>query len=149
MMRRRNRTREMVLWIGSFLGVALAGCDAGPPLEITLPQDGVVSFAQHVQPIFNARCTSCHRAGSPTSSVFVPLILTAGDSYDALVNRPSDQRADLTLVVPGDSSASLLYQKIASSSPPVGSRMPLFRSALSDEHIGLVRDWIDQGALNN
>lgn len=127
----------------------LMACEAGPPVGVTPPADGIVSFAQHVQPIFDAKCTSCHRAGSPSNNLFIPLILTEGDSYNALVNQPSTQDSDWTQVVPGDADASLLYQKIASSSPPVGNRMPLLRAPLNEVDIGLIRDWIDQGALDN
>ena len=75
--------------------------------------------------------------------------LTEGESYDAIVNQPSVQDASWTRVVPGDSAKSLLYLKVSSNNPPVGVRMPRFTPPLSGTDIGLIRDWIDQGALNN
>jgi hypothetical protein len=62
---------------------------------------------------------------------------------------PAPQQADLTLVVPGDPDTSLLWLKVSSNSPPVGSTMPLFGSRLTSNELALVRDWIAQGAQNN
>ncbi len=76
-------------------------------------------------------------------------MLMAQESFAGLVNQPSVQDDSLTLVVPGDSASSLLVNKIESSNPQVGVRMPLFGLALSQSEINLIKNWIDQGALNN
>lgn len=52
-------------------------------------------------------------------------------------------------VVAGDSKTSLLYNKINEAKPDCGERMPDDHAALSDAAIGVIRDWIDQGALDN
>jgi len=72
-----------------------------------------------------------------------------GVSYNNLVNQPSAQRPDLTLVIPGDSASSLVFQKVSQNSPPVGSRMPSLGDPLTAGELALLRDWIDQGALDN
>ncbi len=114
------------------------------------PNGGAVSFASDVQPIFNARCTSCHAPGTPTNTVVgIRMVLTPGESFGSLVNQASSQRPDLTLVTPGDPDASFLWLKVSSNSPPVGATMPLLGSRLTSNELALVRDWIDQGAANN
>lgn len=113
------------------------------------PTGETVSFAADIQPIFNAHCTDCHRAGGLADISGIALRLVEGVSYDLLVDQPSSQRSDLTLVVPGDAAASLLFLKVSSNTPPVGATMPLNRARLSSTDLGLIRDWIDQGALNN
>ena len=80
---------------------------------------------------------------------FVSLELTEGDSYAMLVNQASSQDAAHTLVVPSDSSTSLLFLKVSSNDPPVGATMPFIGGRLSSEELALMRDWIDQGALDN
>jgi hypothetical protein len=134
----------------SILWLPLAcGCGSDP-VNMPPPQSGdTISFAQHIQPIFNARCISCHQDGTFASGSGIAMRLTADRSFATTVNQPSSQNASLTLVVPGDSATSLLYLKVSQNSPPVGSRMPLLSSPLSSTDLGLIRDWIDQGALNN
>ena len=105
-----------------------------------------VSFANQIQPIFDANCTVCHISGGIADTI---MHLNAEEAFDALVGQPSVQDASLTRVVAGDSSASLLFEKVDSNSPSVGARMPLGGAALSDADIALIRDWIDQGAENN
>ena len=80
---------------------------------------------------------------SPSSRRTVP------DVTAPLVDQLSVQRNDLTLVVPGDSASSLLFQKVSTDNPPVGLRMPRFAPPLSESEIDLIREWIDQGALDN
>lgn len=131
------------------LTVLWSGCYGGP---VNLPAEQVtenVSFSQQIQPIFDQRCTVCHVLGGFALG-FVSLELTEGDSRAMLVGQASSQDAAHTLVVPGDSSLSLLFLKVSSNDPPVGATMPLFGGErLSSEELALMRDWIDQGALDN
>ena len=105
-----------------------------------------VSFANQIQPIFDANCTVCHVSGGIADTI---MHLNAEESFDALVGQASVQDASLTRVVAGDSGTSLLFEKVSSNSPPVGARMPLDGAPLSDADIALIGDWIDEGAANN
>jgi hypothetical protein len=129
-----------------------AGCPQASP-DPTPQVTGPVSFANHIQPIFDASCTRCHAAGGFAEQQGIPLKLTAGDSHAMLVNQHSVQNAALVFVVPGDSAASLLNLKITQNNPPVGQRMPLDRffggRSPTNAENELVRRWIDEGALNN
>lgn len=148
--KRWSRMDGILAFASACLAVALfSGCQGG--VNTPAPPSGEeTSFSQDVQPIFSARCTSCHRPGSPTNTIVgIPMVLTAGAAYDAIVERPSSQRPDLTLVVPGDAQSSLLWLKVSSNNPPVGSTMPLIGPRLTSAELAVVRDWIDQGALDN
>ena len=73
------------------------------------------------------------------------------DVYAAIVGTPSMSAkcgAPDTLVVPGDSSTSLLFLKLQAT-PPCGDRMPQGGSPLSAASLEMVRSWIDAGAMNN
>ncbi len=147
----RNQTGVLVL---SAVTVGLLACglacqeslqDSEPPP----PRGGTVSFEQDLVPLLRTACTGCHSPGGSAAISGIPMILTADQAYDAIVAQPSVQDPAWTLVVPGDAESSLLYLKVSSDTPPVGVRMPRFSPVLSATQIGLIRDWIDQGALNN
>ena len=131
------------------MGASIVGC--GPwivgPTEQT--DDGMVSFSGRIQPIFTTNCGGCHSPGGGADLFGIRLQLTEDVSYDLLVDQPSVQRSDLTLVLPGDSASSLLVAKVSSDPPPVGVRMPTFAPPLTKDEIDLIRAWIDQGALDN
>jgi hypothetical protein len=93
-----------------------------PPIDTTV----VISFAQDIQPIFDANCISCH----PSS--FRP-DLTAANSYDALITG--------AYVVAGDPSNSKLYNKCK----PGGS----MENYCSAAELTLISGWIYAGANNN
>ena len=166
----RHSTGRIRSTLHLFAILAIGALLAGPSCDVTIEFDGVelfdllfgddispsdddappavqtVSFSSEIQPIFDASCTVCHVSGGIADAI---LHLSAEESFDALVGHPSVQDASLTRVVAGDSSTSLLFQKVSSDSPPVGARMPLGGAPLSDADIALIRDWIDQGAPNN
>ncbi len=108
----------------------LTGCFYDEGLDETLPEDILVSYSLDIQPIFDNNCISCH-----------PLIisvpdLTEDNSYDAVISN--------NYIVPKDLEASTLYQKLKGKPnvmPPSG--------ALPKIEIDLVKEWIEQGALNN
>lgn len=125
------------------------GCPSGSAPEPDPPSGDAVSFTRQVWPIFADNCGSCHQPGGVGELAGLRMQLTPSTAYDDLIDQPSAQNAALTLVVPGDAEASLLYQKVASDRPPVGQRMPLFSGPLSSAELAAIRDWIDQGALHN
>ncbi len=144
------------IWLGVVLTLTLLlsiGCPSGAVLPPTsgddAPQVGPVSFRDQIQPIFDAHCIICHVDGGVADLAGIALRLGAGLSFDMLVDQTSVRDTRLTFAVPGDSADSLLYLKVSSSNPPVGSRMPLGGPALSSTDVELIRTWIDEGAQNN
>lgn len=110
---------------------------------------GTVSFVAKVLPIFSAKCLTCHQPGGEADTQGISMNFAPNTAYDSIVNVLSDQDPALTRVVPSDSANSLLYLKISSATPPVGERMPLMRTPLSQTEIDTIKKWIDQGALDN
>jgi hypothetical protein len=104
------------------------------------------SFKNNVQPIFDANCVSCHQAGSAPQG----LVLESGQSYAAIVGRPSTE-SRLLLIARGAPDASYVLAKVAGSqaaSGGKGERMPL-GSSLPTEDIETIRAWINAGAKND
>jgi hypothetical protein len=137
------------LWPVLFLAVALivscSSSDPGSPGDGNggVPEDP--SFADDVQPIFNANCTSqfCHGAGESAG-----LKLTSGDSYAELVDVTSTNEPPAKRVLADDAENSYLVIKLEGRQS-VGGRMPLNAGALSDDDIQTIRNWIDNGAEEN
>jgi hypothetical protein len=97
-----------------------------------------------IQTIFSQNCVTCHSSGND-------LNLQAGTSWSALVNQPAPSAEDCggTLVVPGNPTASYLYQKLTNPSPCSGSQMPrtdLLPAPLPSCVTALVAAWIADGA---
>jgi hypothetical protein len=122
---------------------AIASCSSGGQRLVRPDAGGPVPFAV-VQQVFNGECISCHDRGAD-------LALDDNASWGNLVNHaaPADEACGGTLVVPGDASASYLFQKLSSSSPCSGLQMS--RGELGAEPlpvcvINLFSAWIEEGA---
>jgi hypothetical protein len=105
--------------------------DEMPPEAVT-PLPDVVSYSKDVQPLWDASCISCHKAGATAPD------LTSANSYSALT-------ANNKYVIPGNASASQVYKLM------VGTASPLMPPGgkLSDSKLAIVEKWINDGALNN
>ena len=142
--------RLTALSLKAILLTAVAGCQV--PVDMPEPPGGnadMVSFKDQIQPVLNTHCFRCHRAGGEADLAGIALQVGEEVAFDLLVNQPSVQDPNLTLVVPGDAESSLLFLKVSSDAPPVGARMPSGDVPLTAGQIELIRAWIDQGAPNN
>jgi hypothetical protein len=105
-----------------------------------------VRLSADVQPIFNNHCVLCHTTGGSASF----LNLTSGSAHANLVNVASTETVGGGLrVAPGNSSTSVLYKRVSGVGLDASEAiMPpgFFLSAAEQQTI---KDWIDQGGLNN
>ncbi len=107
----------------------LSGCYYDQALEEVTPSENI-SFSTDIQPILTSNCTACHPTLVPSPD------LTVGNSYTSITNG--------VYIIANDVDNSLLYQRLIgkpSIMPPSGS--------LPASEIILIKNWIDQGALNN
>lgn len=101
-----------------------------------------VDYATQIQPIFNASCNpGCHDG----TNAFVPgLKLT---SYEDVIKGSNNG----PMIVPGDANGSLLIWKLEgvteSGAAVSGSRMPFGKAPLDAAKIQWIKDWINEGAL--
>jgi hypothetical protein len=110
------------------------------------PIDPTATFTRVQNEVFTPTCTKlgCHDLlGRQEDQV-----LTASQSYNQIVNRPSVEMPSLSRVTPLDPANSYLYRKITGAGI-TGDRMPQGGPFLSDAQIKLVRDWIRRGAPND
>ncbi len=110
-------------------------------VNITVAQP--VSYGTAVRPILVASCAvvNCHGSGTIQSG------LNMGTASWTQIRAASGNVGGL-VVRPGNASISNLYLK-TTLNWPFGSRMPLTGGFLSTSQQNAIRDWINQGALNN
>lgn len=114
-----------------------AGCDdTTTNIDNEVIPDSNVSYSQHIQPIFNAKCINCHGAGTIESGL--DLTTWAGTT------------ADPSIVFPGEPENSKLVWSIegnpaVSPMPPIGTSY----RPLTDNQIRGVKTWIAEGAKPN
>lgn len=117
--------------------------------DITLTVEPIhLAGLSHIQQlVFDNNCSRCHGAnGTPTAG----LDLTAGHSFENLVNRPAVCTSDGTLrVLPGDAGKSFLHRMLTDSETEA-NRNGLNHTDMLDatDLIAFVASWINHGAEN-
>jgi hypothetical protein len=101
------------------------------------------SFRNDIQPIFTARCAvvGCHI--TPTEANLGLVLKDAETARANIVDVPSGEVQGVFRVVPGDSATSWLMIKLDTG------EMPKQGGMLSQGTRDTIRNWIDQGALDN
>lgn len=98
-----------------------------------------------IHPLFKSTCATanCHSGPRPAGNLGLE---DGASAYQALIGKAAYGYPSRTLVVPGDSSASYLYQKLDPTTDVRGDRMPARRLPLPDRELSVIRAWIDGGA---
>ncbi|MCV2438624.1 hypothetical protein [Paucibacter sp. DJ2R-2] len=91
--------------------------------------------------VFTPACTACHSGAAAPRG----LRLDASNSFVMLVGVSSGGVPALKRVAPGDADNSYLIHKLEGHQA-VGARMPLGGPYLDAQTIGLIRQWINNGA---
>ncbi len=124
-------------------GTGSSSDDAGTP----------VTWTEVYTTIISGKCASCHVTGKTGVSKGKLDLSTQATAYMNLVGvmaaGTSCGTSKQTRVVAGDSTTSLLYNKVNAPKPVCGERMPDDNPALVAASISTIKAWIDQGAVNN
>lgn len=102
----------------------------------------VPTFSDIQENIFNKSCafSGCHGANSISPDL-------SGNAYENVVNKSSS--TGISYITPNNPTESYLLQKVTPDGNFQGSPMPLSASALSQEQIEAIIEWINDGAKNN
>ncbi|MCM3881417.1 MAG: ankyrin repeat domain-containing protein [Vicinamibacterales bacterium] len=122
--------KKLLVFLLACSPASLAAQTAQPQLP---PAASVkVDYDQHVRPLLSQNCYSCHGAEVQQSGLRLDLRQNAlrGGDYGPVIN-------------PGNSAESKLIRRLVNGDG--GLQMPP-TGALTDEEIGVLRAWIDQGA---
>ena len=87
-------------------------------------------FAKQIAPILESKCVRCHLPGNRKGGISLATM---------------EDLAENEYVVPGDPDSSYLVDLVASSDER--PEMPKDGEPLTDEEVGLVREWISEGAV--
>lgn len=148
-------TAAVMGWVGSEGGELTYGEDhyavwyvkQAPVIDVKPPvDDGKVSFVDHIQPIFEATCISCH---GPDEDKGGYRMHTKADFFkggDLAQDEPGPWDEGFDAVTVGDHAKSYLAYVLEPEfedelMPPEKEGGPL-----PDDQIQLIKDWIDQGA---
>jgi len=131
--------------LGFALQVSVADGHNPPEVRQLTLTVSTPSYANDVQPIWDAQCVSCHGATAPDGQ----LTLVAGSSHAALVNQDmvAANCSNAKRVVAGDPSTSGLMNKLLGMS--CGTRMPENAPPLTNGELVTIQSWILRGALDN
>ena len=88
---------------------------------------GLVDYDSEIQPIFNSKCTQCHGNSAGLNLSSYANIMLGSNNGD--------------VVIPYNHSTSELWIRANSGQMPPGN------DDLTDEQVGLIAQWIDEGAL--
>ena len=112
-----------------------AGPGAAKELVVALPAaaDREIDFVKDVQPLLRERCFECHATGNEEGGLNL-----------GLRSRVHEGGEHGRVLVPGQGAASRLVQYAAGV--PSDKRMPPEGPPLTDQQVGVLRAWIDQGA---
>ena len=101
-----------------------------------------LSYQQDVVPILEQRCRACHSAPDGTGYQATGLLM---DSYESLMNGTDYG----PVIIAGDSRRSILNMLVEGRAGNM-QRMPHDENeGLSHEEIEILKEWVNQGALNN
>lgn len=121
-----------------FLGLVhwCAGQDPGKKIDDKLP--GAVSYYKDVRPILQQHCQGCHQPAQAKGGY----VMT---SYVDLFKKTDN---DVAGIVPHNVKASEVYKQIT---PQNGEKpaMPRGKEALSTTDVGIIKNWIEQGAKDD
>jgi hypothetical protein len=95
----------------------------------------MVTFADHVQPIFKARCGSCHNGSDRKGGL-------ALDNYKLML----EGGASGNVLESGDPGASYLWSLVTHESEP---KMPPNADKMPEAELAIIRTWIEGGLLEN
>ncbi len=109
--------------------------DDSSPLALPPAVEREVSFGKDVLPILRQSCFDCHQGSNPDSGVRL--------DYRAKLLGESD---GVPLLLVGHSESSRLIEVIAGQDPETQMPPEDYGEHLSDEEVGILRAWIDQGA---
>jgi len=121
--------------VPGFLAAALAMAGVAAASDLPAPAERVIDYHKDIAPIFEALCIECHGADKQKSDYRL-------DTRDDAIGSGSEGGA----IIPGNSEDSLLVQLLAGIHPNFDI-MPPKEDPLTPEQIGVVRAWIDQGAI--
>jgi len=129
-----------ILFLCFFVSLSISCTGRFGSSDITSEEEQRTFYQREIQPIFNASCagSGCHVGGN-AGNVRLDWYSRTLESVGTKLGR---------LIIPRNSDESPLIHVLIGSNNGV-SQMPIGFPRLSDEQIQLLKDWIDNDALED
>lgn len=137
----RLRTRRMcrLACCGAVLGIVVAVPLALARTPAPAPQPEKISFNEHIRPILSENCFACHGPDSGNRE--------AGLRLDRAAAATAELDSGMRAIVPQEVAESELIARIISDDPDSVMPPPWAKiGRLSAEQVGLLKQWIREGA---
>jgi hypothetical protein len=115
-------------------------CKQNTSSEISFGDGEQLSYNFHIRPILSDKCFACHGPDANKQEAGLRLDLPE-TAYAALKESPGK-----FAIIPNDINGSELYHRIVSTDPNELMPPPESNLSLTEEEIGLIKKWIEQGA---
>lgn len=124
--------------------VLISACEHVGPLDPNAVQPTLTSIQENVFSV-NCALSGCHAGTAPQQG----MNLSEGNARSNIVGVRSNERPDLFRIEAGNPDQSYLIKKVEGASDILGARMPLGRAPLTAVQIAVLRQWVEDGALDN
>jgi mono/diheme cytochrome c family protein len=130
---------KITLAAAAAIGFALAASAEDAKLPAPSTKTGV-TYATDIKPIFDESCVKCHSGDHPKARLHM-------DTLEGVLKGTKQG----PILKAGDSANSFIVKSVAHATEEQDSWMPPLKNKagikpLTDDQIGLIRAWIDQGA---
>lgn len=115
-------------------------CNQNTSSEISFGEGEQLSYNFHIRPILSDKCFACH--GPDANKQEAGLRLDIPETAFAALKESPGKFA----IVPNDINGSELYHRIVSTDPNELMPPPESNLSLTEDEIGLIKKWIEQGA---
>jgi hypothetical protein len=129
----RTRLTAALALISFGLVSTVASADDAKPAD--KKEEPKITFQDHILPIFRAKCGSCHNANDRKGNLVL-------DDYAAM----REGGGSGAVVEAGDPDSSYLWMLVTHDTSP---EMPPNGAKLPDNELNLIRQWIEQGLLQD
>jgi mono/diheme cytochrome c family protein len=127
-----------------FLSVCLIilvySCNPKESDQLNLEMGEQISYNFHIRPILSDNCFACHGPDANKQEAGLRLDVEEA-AYSALKESPGK-----FAIIPNDINGSELYHRIVNTDPNELMPPPESNLSLTEEEIGLIKKWIEQGA---
>ncbi|RPA68199.1 DUF1553 domain-containing protein [Cyclobacteriaceae bacterium YHN15] len=125
----------------SFCLIIIAfSCNKKEKEQLNLEIGEQISYNFHIRPILSDKCFACHGPDANKQEAGLRLDVEEA-AYAALKESPGK-----FAIIPKDVNGSELYHRIVSNDPNEMMPPPESNLSLTQEDIGLIKKWIEQGA---
>ncbi|WP_373522664.1 PSD1 and planctomycete cytochrome C domain-containing protein [Aquiflexum sp.] len=115
-------------------------CKPSSDNDITISDAEQLSYNFHIRPILSDKCFACHGPDANKREAGLRL-----DVEEAALGALKESPGKFA-IIPNDVNGSELYHRIVNTDPNELMPPPESNLSLSEEEIGLIKKWIEQGA---